>query len=220
MSFQSEFRASAVALAAVFCLGSIGYRVLTAPQIPDLAPTIARVDTALKGMPVVLSHVQATSDAATGLLRSATPVVAGLKVTEGKLNEGIDLTSHRINDLCAPGPCGTLADTNRTLATLRGTSGQVELSLRKFNQHEDALFVQESDAYTTMQKSVADFDTLLQQSQPVVANATEITAQAAIIARDAKVEEQKYVYPPNTPWYKKILPTALKLGELTYDFVR
>jgi len=33
------------------------------------------------------------------------------------------------------------------------------------------------------------------QAQPIVTNTAEITKQGAIIAKDAKVEEQKYVYP-------------------------
>lgn len=43
MSWQSEIRAWAVASAAVFCMGAIGYRVMTAP---DLAPVVAHLDTA------------------------------------------------------------------------------------------------------------------------------------------------------------------------------
>lgn len=44
MNWQTELRAWAVALAAVFCLSAIGYRVVTAP---DLSPTVARANTAL-----------------------------------------------------------------------------------------------------------------------------------------------------------------------------
>lgn len=33
-----------MATAAVFCLSTIGYRVLTAPKIPDLAPTVEKVN--------------------------------------------------------------------------------------------------------------------------------------------------------------------------------
>jgi hypothetical protein len=44
MSFQSETRAWVVASAAAFCLGAIGYSTL---KLPDLAPTLARANTAL-----------------------------------------------------------------------------------------------------------------------------------------------------------------------------
>lgn len=46
MSIPSEIRAWAVASAAAFCLCAIGYRVITAPKIPDLTATIAHIDAA------------------------------------------------------------------------------------------------------------------------------------------------------------------------------
>ena len=169
MTWQSELRAWAVASAAVFCLSAIGYRVMTAPAVPDLAPSVAKLNSALQELPGTLSHVQSTSDAATGLLRAASPAVTKLSDSAGKLGDAVDLTSHRLNDLCPPAtavdaalhPCGTLADANRTLATFRGTTGQIERSLLVFNQHEADLFGQEQTAYAGMNKAVGDFDTLV-----------------------------------------------------------
>lgn len=46
MTWQSEVRAWAAASAAAFCLCAIGYRVITAPKIPDLTDTIAHIDAA------------------------------------------------------------------------------------------------------------------------------------------------------------------------------
>ncbi len=67
---------------------------------------------------------------------------------------------------------------------------------------------------------VGHSDAFIQTLPPISANVREITAQAAIITKDAKVEEQRFVYPPATPWYKKIMPTILRSGELAYDFIR
>jgi len=208
MTWQSELRAWAVASAAAFCLGTVGFRVWTAPKIPDLTPTVTQANTALQGLPAVLTHLQSTSDAATGILHAATPVVAGLKVTEGKLNAGIDLTSHRINDLCpvptAPEasihPCGTLADTNRTLATLRGTSGQVERSLMVFNAHESELFVQERNAYAQMTKSVTDLDVMVTNPDltAMIANGKTITGDAAAVTTDGRTWVHQKLYPTKT----------------------
>jgi hypothetical protein len=198
VNWGTEFRATAVALAAVFCLSSIGYRVLTAPTVPDLAPTVAQANT-------VLTHVQSASDAATGLLqaatgtvKAATPAVSGLAVTEGKINAVVDLTSHRINDLCGPdAPCGTLADVNRTLATLRGTSGQVERSLIVFNQHEGDLFTQESAAYSAMDKSVLDFDATVSDPdlKANIHNSATITGNFAAITTDGKTWVHQQLFP-------------------------
>lgn len=46
MTWQSETRAWAVASAAAFCLSAIGYRVMTAPKLPDLSSTVAHIDAA------------------------------------------------------------------------------------------------------------------------------------------------------------------------------
>ena len=43
----AEFRAWALATAGVFCLGAIGYRVLTIPPIPDLSVTIGKANATL-----------------------------------------------------------------------------------------------------------------------------------------------------------------------------
>jgi hypothetical protein len=47
MTWQSETRAWAVAAAAAFCLGTIGYKAATAPKLPDLAPTVKRTNATL-----------------------------------------------------------------------------------------------------------------------------------------------------------------------------
>lgn len=47
MTWQSEIRAWAVAAAAAFCLGTIGYKAATAPKLPDLAPTVKRTNATL-----------------------------------------------------------------------------------------------------------------------------------------------------------------------------
>jgi hypothetical protein len=46
MTWQSETRAWAVASAAVFCLSIVGYRVLTAPVLPDINPTVKNINAA------------------------------------------------------------------------------------------------------------------------------------------------------------------------------
>lgn len=195
---MSETRAWAVTIAAVFCLSAVGYRVMTAP---DINPTVERANIALdiasSALPATLSHVQATSDAATKLLDEARPAVRGLTTTEKALNASIDLTSHRLNDLCLPGPCGTLADTNRTLATLRGTSGEVERSLLTFNRHEGDLFTQESIAYGQFQTTMTDIDHVAgdQDILALIGNARTISGDAAAMTTDGRGWLHQKLYP-------------------------
>jgi len=206
MSLSSEIRSWVVASAATLCLCAIGYRVYT---IPDLAPTVTKLNatltaasTGLQDVSALVSHAQSTTDAATGVLRAATPIVAGLQTTESKLNDSIDLTSHRLNDLCPqPGdtahPCGTLADANRTLAGFRDTSVQVAVSVKAFHQHEGDLFTQESEAYAALHKSVTDLDTLV--SNPnltgMLSDGKTITGNAAAVTTDGKIWVHGKLYP-------------------------
>jgi uncharacterized protein YoxC len=164
-----------------------------------------KVATALDGVPSVLTHAQTATDAATGVLQAAVPVVASFKDTGGKLNAAVDLTSHRLNDLCpVPGavdaaihPCGTLADFNRTLSTLRGTSGQVEYSLRVFNQHEGDLFTQESTAYEHMDTAVQNLNLLVSDPdlKASVHNAATITSDVAGITTDGRFWFHQKLFP-------------------------
>lgn len=189
-----------VALASIaFAFIAVGYVALNIESKVETA--IADIgqytDVATQQLGATLGYVQTATDSATKLLDAATPVVAGLKTTTAKLNAAIDLTNHRLNDLCLPGPCGTLADTNRTLATLRGTSGQVEKSLVVFNKHEDDLFVQENSAFVAMHKSVTDFSNLVTNPDlfAVVGNAKSITGDAAGMTHDGRDWLHGKLYP-------------------------
>lgn len=113
----AEMRAWALAgagvlalFAVVFALGTIGWRVMTAPQLPDLAPTLQAINRPCPG--------------------------------KGEKH---------------PAPCGTLADVNRTLASIRGTFGQIELAANHENANLTALDMQErqlaQDAHQTLQQA-------------------------------------------------------------------
>ena len=97
----------------------------TVAEVHQGAHTLTpKIGTILDSVPGVLAHTQTATDAATSVLQAAVPVVASFKDTAGKLNNTIDLTSHRLFDLCPfPGavdaaihPCGTLADFIAALA--------------------------------------------------------------------------------------------------------
>jgi hypothetical protein len=139
---------------------------------------------------VSLDNLDAQVAAVGFVVTKAGPVLDNLASTETKLGAAVDLTSGHINDLCPlPGavdaaihPCGSLADFNRSLATFRGTSGQVEKSLRMFNSHESDLFAQEHDAYAAMDKSVTDFDGLVSDPdlKATIGNGKTISGNLAV----------------------------------------
>jgi len=205
MSLSSEIRAWALAVAGVLCLSSITYRVMTAPKIPDLAPVAASLTSAAQSIAPIASHLQSAADAATGLLQAARPVVANLQTTETKLNATIDLTSHRLNDLCpdpksinaAIHPCGTLADTNRTLATARGTAGQLEYSMLVFNKHEGALFDQESATYSKFNATLTDADAFVTDPnlKGMFAHGNIVLANAEAVTTDGRTWVHQKLFP-------------------------
>ena len=171
----------------------------TISEVHQSARTLTpKVGAALDGVPGILAHTQIAADAAANILQTAVPVVASFKDT-------IDLTSHRLNDLCpVPGatdaaihPCGTLADFNRTLATLRGTSGQVEGALHEFNKHEADLFTQESTAYTHMDAAVLNLNLLVSDPDLKVSihNAAAITSDVSGIATDGRFWFHQKLFP-------------------------
>lgn len=84
-----------------------------------------------------LQQVSKATDSADGLLRA---------------------TQHRLNDLCEPGPCGLLPDVARTLATARGTMGQIEEASIQFNRHSSTFYDQEAASSADLQATVRDVD--------------------------------------------------------------
>lgn len=143
-----------------------------------------QVTKAIKPAPLQLTEtlrsLQATSDAGNWLLQTAIPVVSGLKATEGSINDLVTHTDRGLNAPCGEHrPCGTLPDVNRTLATLRGTSGRVEAGLLTLDKHSDEVFSQERLTYANMNRAVADLDAVIANPDITVAiaNVKQMTGQ-------------------------------------------
>lgn len=122
------------------------------------------------------------SAAATGVMDTARPVMSGLGNAEVQVADLIRVTNHRLNDPCSDrGACGTLADVNRTLATIRGTSGQVETGLLRFNGHSDELFTQERLTYANVNRAVADLDAVIANPKiPATVNNLELMSEQGV----------------------------------------
>jgi hypothetical protein len=79
-----------------------------------------------------------------------------------------------------PVPCGTLADMNRTLATVRGTFGQIEVAAKHENKNLTTLDDQElalfTDLHLTAQAAVRTADSLSGTATALTGTATAATA--------------------------------------------
>lgn len=111
-----------------------------------------------------------------------------------------DATLSEVNRPCGgTAPCGTLADVAKTLNTVRGTFGQIEIAanhenknLTALDKHEATLFADTHAALVNIQGATASVDEMAQQAsaaikttnttiedmQPVLANASIVLGHA------------------------------------------
>lgn len=77
----------------------------------------------------------------------------------------VDVTLNEVNRPCSgAAACGTLADINKTLATVRGTFGQIEIAARHENQNLGALDKQEATLFADLHSTATAAQTTLNAS--------------------------------------------------------
>lgn len=159
-NWLSKVRLWEVAFAVL--IGFVCYFVWTVNQ--ESKQVSSKTVSVLDHVDETLSNVDSTvSETGT----SATLAVNVLASDELKLGDALD----KINALCVPikgqiltitdsKNCGTLADISRTLQTLRGTIGTLETAGINFDQHQSALYNQETKLFT-------DTDTVINGFVPI-----------------------------------------------------
>ena len=169
------------------------------------------------GCGLIAGGVQAES-AATGAILSANRVL-----------QQSSIALQLVNHPCVPGPCGLLADVAKTLNTVRGTFGQVEIAANHEDRNLDTLDSQELQlfqhtdaALSSTDALIANFNTTLTgpDATGLLHNANALVYNAAAITADGKIEADRLTFPPKTPWYKKTYKIGLQSGQLLYDFIR
>lgn len=147
--------------------------------------------------------------------------------TLGNVNNTVRLMDNTltiVNQTCGDGhPCGTLADVAKTLNTIRGTAGQVEIAaahenknLTTLDQQEATLFSDVHGTITTantllaatnlgmqtefpnLEKTTTDFDSFIQSQDftSTVHNANVITANLGQTTGDFQKKFHDVLYPP------------------------
>jgi hypothetical protein len=143
-----------------------------------------------------------------GLISQATLTVQGIDSAVGSVKSvanSANQTLALVNRPCEPAPCGTLADINRTLATARGTMGQVEIAANHEDKNLGTLDAQEATLFADTHKAAQDLDALV-NSPDIVASLHNVNASSAAVADstkqadailiDAREEADKFVHPP------------------------
>lgn len=101
-----------------------------------------------------------------GTVNSLAPVSKQLTTDLVTLNGDLKDAKQSIrilNNSCTPGPCGLLYDTARTLGTIRGTFGEIEIAAHHEDKNLDTLDTQEAtlfrDTHDTLDSFSDDLDT-------------------------------------------------------------
>ncbi len=120
---------------------------------------------------------------ATALTAKAALTLDGIDATVANLNA----TLMTINRPCGGGkPCGTLADVAKTLGTLRGTAGQIEIAANHedrrigiLDAQEDALFADTHRTLGSANAALVRFSTAMDTADATIAGLRPIEGHAA-----------------------------------------
>lgn len=174
------------------------------------------VPPAISTLKTVQTQANAVGKQATASLKAVTPVLHSVNNTLEAVNRLCDTWS-KPRDVGGNEaerhtlPCGTLADINRTLATVRGTFGQVEIAARHETRNLDEFDAQEKQLYADFHQTTTSLNDLL--ASPEVARFLKSSAdtsvqfaimstEGAAIATNVRKESDKLTAP--TPWWHKI----------------
>ena len=188
---------------------------------------------------VVLAHTGTSLDKVdTAFAQTGNAMTAAATAVSSTANAA-NATLASVNRLCAPGPCGLLADTAKTLNTVRGTFGQVEIAANHENRNLSTLDAQEAQLFQDSHSAIVGFSTLetgltktntdldVFVTSPdltgTVHNFGTITANFGTMSTDANNKFHAFLYPPPCHAFKchiaegyTILKNASSLAEPVY----
>jgi hypothetical protein len=174
---------TALALGTVPCVGAVAIRALW--LIPaTVSATSAHLNAALDGFNGVeinagaaiktesgrlnqsLDNLDRQVAAAEPAIKGIGPVLDSLRGNSAQLGRTIDL----VNAPCVPGPCGTIADVGKTLNTVRGTFGQIEIAANHENRNLGTLDLQEATLFSDFHGTATRANTSLDTFNTLLAN--------------------------------------------------
>jgi ABC-type transporter Mla subunit MlaD len=204
---------TALALATVPCVGAVAIRALW--EIPEeVSSTSLSLRATLAGTSGVETHANDTIDlesrrfnqsldtfdssletldrqvATIGpAVRRIDPALDNITDDTYKLGRTIDL----FNAPCAPAPCGAIANLNKTMATVRGTFGQVEVAANHEDRNLDTLDAQEAALFADFHGTATRANTSLDTFNGLLANpnVTLMMANGGKFTTTAVAVEQK-----------------------------
>lgn len=196
---------------ALLCLGALLFSVTVVVwQNRRLPSTTAReVSDAARELTATLKTFQGVGPQATATLKTLQATGRQASKTLQAVKPVLDRTATALDGVNRPcnvagKPCGTLADVNRTLATVRGTFGQIETAARHETRNLDEFDEQERRVYDDIHQTTANLNSLI--ASPDIArflkSSADTSMEVAAIAKDVHKEADSLVAP--VPWWHKI----------------
>lgn len=212
MTWQSETRAWALASASVFCLSALGYRVMTAPALPDLAPTVQRANAVLdtvnapckdNGHQVVCGTLQQVAQSTKNI-----GIVAAQSAEQVKQSGKLINTASQSLRSVAESARGAIVTTQEQIThvaplldSLRASSDSIPPALDHVTADADGI----RPLLANANGSVTDLRRFLQAPAltDTLGNAASMTASWAAISGDARQVADRATanYLKPVPWY-------------------
>lgn len=212
MTWQSETRAWALAIAGAFALGAVGFRVLTLPQIPDVTPIVAHLDAA----------TGAWANASKQQVQSVAAIERDLRAEMWH----IDRTLLTVNDTLRTAQ-GTLTGATVAVSTVNEQMKAVGPLLASARQATDAIsptLQAAQGALGSIQPAVTDFQDFLKQPtlMETLSNVNRMTGSGAAIIGDAQKVSDKMTadYLKPVPWYLKPIKRGGEIIDITAAIAR
>lgn len=190
MNWQSELRAWTLASAGVFALSAIGYRVMTAPKLPDLNPTVAHLDAATAAWASASAQQVASVSAIERDLR------AQLWHVDRFLNTGTDTLQ------AARGAINTAKDQLTHVAPLldstRAAVDAIPPAIKQITDGTQPILANADGAVGDFRKFIT-----APALTDTISNVSSVTGSAAAIGVDARKVADKTTadYLKPVPWY-------------------
>jgi hypothetical protein len=192
----------------------------TTSVLENIGTAAATVQTQASDLGPTLRSLQSIGPQATATLKA-------LQTTTTSVGKQVTVTLDAVNRPCntftelptkaadegarVSKPCGTLADVNRTLATVRGTFGQIEIAANHEDRNLGTLDTQEAQLYTDFHATTVNLNNLLgspditrflKSSADTSTQFALMATEGTAIAKDVHKEADALTAPQ--PWYKKL----------------
>jgi hypothetical protein len=220
MTTYEKFKAAALVCACIMFL-AVGIAAITVSDSVNMATvklqsTLVTAQAAFDSLLTVGPQTTRTLQQLADTTKDIGQQAVQLTNKAGFVADNLSTTLAAVNRPCGAAddakakPCGTLADLNRTMATIRGATGQIEAAARHEDKNLANYDKQEQQLYTDIHTTTLNLNDLiaspdlarfLKSSADTSMQVAIIATEGAGIAKDVHKEADQLVAPQ--PWYKK-----------------